>query len=1202
MVNTNVITVSKGAFSRFKTITEAIQLAEPGTKILVEPGLYHESVIIDKKIELVGNGSVGKIILYSEELYTVKMKTKHATVRGITIKQGGKVEENTYPNAVDIPTGSAIFENCVISSDTGNGFRIFERNTSPIIQDCIIHDAKKAGIFITHEADPILIGCQVYNNQRQGLWIQEKANGTIENCEIHSNQKENVVITDEAAPFFKRCKIFNGQSQGVWIQINALGSFENCEIHSNRKLNVGITHESDPSFKQCKIHNSQSHGIWVQTNGRGTIEDCEIHSNKGSNVGITHEAEPVIMGCNIHSGQSHGVWVQENGRGTIENCKVHDHAECNIQLNSEANPVIRNCYISNSKSSGIWVGTKSRGLIENCDIASNKNTNVVIANEADPVIRGCNVFSSSNSGIWVTKHARGTIEDCKVYYNDAYNMEIDDEANPLLRRCEFFKSDEAGIWVSENGRGIFEDCEIFESKHANIEIDTGADPIFRNCKISFSDQSGISISEKGKGNFENCEIYSNAYSNVNVEKDSDPEFLDCKIYKSERYGILVSENGLGTMENCEIYSNTFANIKIDQESDPVIRGCKIYDSKDTGLLVIDRGRGTIEDCEIYQNSNEDILVSEDSKLKILDSSKMPEEEKEKETNHETPSSDPSETTEEVLKELYSLIGMENIKQEIQKTIEYIQFNKELANFGVETEQVEITASHTVLFGNPGTGKTTVAQILGKLYKAMGLLPSGHVVQVNREKLVGEYIGHTAPKTRKKIDEAIGGVLFIDEAYALTNKGSESDFGPEAIEVLLEEMENRRGEFVVIVAGYENEMMNFLAANPGLQSRFTQYFHLQDYTPDELLAIARKMVLDKKRKLSSDAEELLYKQFTALWRRRDKFFSNARTVRNYVDSMMVAQAQRCMRVSKEQWTKAFLVTLTVEDVEAVLPKDETKEFKLPINEEMLSEALNQLHRMIGMDQVKKEIEKLATLVRFYKEEGRDLTDLSTHTLLIGSPGTGKTEVARIIAKIYQALGILERGDLIEVKRDNLVSGNAGESEQLTAFYIDQAMGGTLFIDEAYQLTQYGAQDPGHKVIEVLLKRMEDDRGKFIVIAAGYKGKMEQFLDSNDGLRRRFAHTIEFEDYTPDELMEISELFLQEKGYTLDIEAYRSLLTFFQTKYENRDHTFGNAGFARNTVNELIKNLDYRMARTPKEERNRESMRTVLPIDMENVIIF
>ncbi|WP_152608267.1 right-handed parallel beta-helix repeat-containing protein, partial [Halalkalibacter okhensis] len=597
--------------------------------------------------------------------------------------------------------------------------------------------------------------------------------------------------------------------------------------------------------------------------------------------------------------------------------------------------------------------------------------------------------------------------------------------------------------VSNQGRGTIEHCEIYEMKNPSVVIKKKGNPMIRECKIYDNENIGLWVKENGQGTIENCEIFKNRSENVLIESEGNPVIRRSKIYESEESGIWVTEKGLGTIEDCEIYSNTKGNVDIDNEGNPTITRSKIYKSAESGIWINNKGLGTIEDCEIYENKEQDLVVSEDSNPTIIEVKRQQEQRQSIETELVGATSSPSSPSlDEVLAELHSLIGMENIKEEIQKTIEFVQFNQDLTEFGIEAAE-DIGAAHTVFYGNPGTRKTTVANLLGKLYKAMGLLTEGHVVQVNREKLVGEYIGSTAPKTQKKIDEAIGGVLFIDEAYELTNKGGNNDFGPEALALLLEEMENRKGEFIVVVAGYNQEMHQFLEVNPGLKSRFTQFFELQDYTPDELVRIANKMANDKKRSLSESAVELLHKHFTTLWRKRDRMFSNARLVRNYVEGMLQVQAQRCRQIPKDQWTREFLLTLTEEDVKAVLPKEEEKLFDLPINEELLFEALQKLQRMVGMNEVKREIEKLITLVRFYREEGRNLEELSPHTLLLGSPGTGKTEVARIISKIYEALGILERGDLIEVNRDKLISAYQGESERLVASYIKKAMGGNAF---------------------------------------------------------------------------------------------------------------------------------------------------------------
>ncbi|MDH7604792.1 MAG: AAA family ATPase, partial [Melioribacter sp.] len=219
---------------------------------------------------------------------------------------------------------------------------------------------------------------------------------------------------------------------------------------------------------------------------------------------------------------------------------------------------------------------------------------------------------------------------------------------------------------------------------------------------------------------------------------------------------------------------------------------------------------------------------------------------------------------ELLIELDSFIGLNNIKQAIRDFISYLEFLNERKKHGLKAE--DKIAINAVFLGNPGSGKTTIARLLGNIFKAMGILPSGHVIEVDRAGLVGQYIGETAQKTEKVINDAIGGVLFIDEAYTLVKKGGSSqDFGQEAIDILLKRMEDRKGEFVVIAAGYTDEMNAFLNSNPGLKSRFTHTFVFEDYTPEELIQIFNLYLKKEEYNITSDALELLKKEFINLYR-------------------------------------------------------------------------------------------------------------------------------------------------------------------------------------------------------------------------------------------------------------------------------------------------------------------------------------------------
>jgi len=560
------------------------------------------------------------------------------------------------------------------------------------------------------------------------------------------------------------------------------------------------------------------------------------------------------------------------------------------------------------------------------------------------------------------------------------------------------------------------------------------------------------------------------------------------------------------------------------------------------------------------------------------------------------------TLEDLLQELDSFIGLTNIKQSIRDFISYLEFIKERKRVGLKAdENISINA---VFLGNPGSGKTTIARLLGSIFKAMGILTSGHVVEVDRVGLVGQYIGETAQKTEKIIKEAMGGVLFIDEAYTLIKKGgSGQDFGQEAIDVLLKRMEDYKGEFVVIAAGYTEEMHAFLNSNPGLKSRFTHNFIFEDYTPDELMQILHNSLKKEEYSITSDAEEILKKEFINLYRKRDKSFGNARLVRKIFDEAKINLGKRVISTNESQRTKELYHTITIDDIRKILGKTDQKRYNIPINEELLKEALSELENLVGLKSLKKEINDLVKLARFFNEQGEDLREkIGNHYLFLGNPGTGKTTVARIFSKIFSALGILSKGHLVETDRQGLVAGYVGHTAEKTTMMIDKAIGGTLFIDEAYSLVKSDStgNDFGKEAIDILLKRMEDERGKFIVIAAGYTDEMKQFIASNPGMESRFSKSLTFEDYTPSELMEIVDRSLSKDKKHLSIDAKEALKIYFEEIYNNRDKKFGNARIVRNLIETIKQKLLLRIADIPQNERLEEVTNTIVLQDINDSI--
>jgi stage V sporulation protein K len=272
--------------------------------------------------------------------------------------------------------------------------------------------------------------------------------------------------------------------------------------------------------------------------------------------------------------------------------------------------------------------------------------------------------------------------------------------------------------------------------------------------------------------------------------------------------------------------------------------------------------------------------------------------------------EPPKTLEELQRELDSLTGLESVKEQVRALLAFLEVQARRQEHGLAEVA---TSQHLVFLGNPGTGKTTVARLLAQMYRAMGLLKRGHLVEVDRAGLVGEYVGTTAIKTDRAVKRALDGVLFIDEAYALTRgHGDERDFGPDAVETLLKRMEDYRHRLVVIVAGYPVLMRRFLESNPGLHSRFSREITFPDYTTDELLAISQKFATDAEYRFDEGALEALRVVLDNA--KRGERFGNARFARTLFEQALNAQALR-LQARLDEIGPDELSCLTAEDVYA-----------------------------------------------------------------------------------------------------------------------------------------------------------------------------------------------------------------------------------------------------------------------------------------------
>jgi len=547
------------------------------------------------------------------------------------------------------------------------------------------------------------------------------------------------------------------------------------------------------------------------------------------------------------------------------------------------------------------------------------------------------------------------------------------------------------------------------------------------------------------------------------------------------------------------------------------------------------------------------------------------------------------TLQQVMEKLDSIIGMTELKKEVKSLYTQLLQIAEKEKRGFKTQK---PAEHFIITGNPGTGKTTVARLLGEIFEGMGLLESGHVIEVDRGKLVAEYVGQTAPRTNKACDDAMGGILFIDEAYALVKDESDT-FGNESVVALLKRMEDDRGKFILVIAGYKTPIEKFLTANDGFKSRFTKDFDLADYTPDELNAIFIALADEQQYIVPDETKDRIINFFKDRVARKTKDFANGREARNLLKEALKNQSARL--------ANADFSTLSKDDVMTLLPED----IPMATSEKAVSldDAMKELNLLVGLSSVKDAVKKISDTLEMQKIKGT-MAPLRKHFVFQGNPGTGKTTVARIMADVFKALGMLPTNNLIEVDRSKLVAQHVGGTGPLVNSQCDSAMGGILFIDEAYAIKDSPHDSFGQEAINILIKRLEDDQGKYVCILAGYTKNMATFLSANPGFKSRVSDYITFEDYTVDEMFEIFSRMCKKNKLEFAPGFEDVLRKRLEELYGNRAGDFGNARTVRKIYDKTGENLDSRIMDMKKTGATDDDMKkeayTLRPEDMDYTV--
>ena len=514
--------------------------------------------------------------------------------------------------------------------------------------------------------------------------------------------------------------------------------------------------------------------------------------------------------------------------------------------------------------------------------------------------------------------------------------------------------------------------------------------------------------------------------------------------------------------------------------------------------------------------------------------------------------------ERVLRELREeFVGMDWAERFIRSKAQEVA--EMLACGGTEED---IRLRPLVLVGESGMGKTSFIRLLARFYYHFHLLGTSEPIEVTGGSLASSLVGGTQEKTQAYIQEAQErkALLFVDEAHQLVSRNFD---GAGALKAFMNPLTDTKQPFMAAFAVYPSQLEEFLALDPGT-NRF-DVIQMTPYTGPQLFAILHRMMEKNRPPLTaSEAADALLRRVCAYkYAVRDEKSGNARAMETLLDQMNRLRRERCVREGLSPGAPESRV-LQPEDV----PQDLRD--ALPKTDASPAELLAELDELCGLESVKADVRRMLDQVRLdqmRRRQGLTVTRSSLHMVFLGNPGTGKTTVARMIGRLYQAMGLLPRGHLVETDRAGLVAAYVGQTAIKTREVIQSAMGGVLFIDEAYTLSGGGENDFGREAIDTLLKSMEDHAGEFVVIAAGYPGPMGRFLRANPGLESRFPKTFRFEDYTLEQLEEILALYCRKRDYVMTPEAKALARQAIQREMQATERDFSNARFVRNLLEKV-----------------------------------